>query len=317
VTDVDAVTLPWTDLLDPDAAQLEAEWPGELYDLARAQLLAPARHGDEPRPKIDSHGNYVLAVFVVPVAVPADDRVFHQEIDLLVSPERILSVRKTPDRAPGSTVVDQPYDPTDVREALLAAGRDVRPGTIAYHVADDVAEAFLDLIDDVHGEIDQLEDEVEGASDEHVRTRISELRHDLLHIRRTLAPTRDAVRRIVDGRVDAPDDSTFPHELELQFGDVFDKLLRASEGLESARDLIGGVRDYHQAKVANDQNEVMKRLTMVASLLLLPTFIVGLYGQNFIHMPELRWEHGYLYSWALILGTTAAQLWWFRRNHWI
>jgi magnesium transporter len=184
-------------------------------------------------------------------------------------------------------------------------------------VADDVAEAFLDLIDDVHGEIDQLEDEVEGASDEHVRTRISELRHDLLHIRRTLAPTRDAVRRIVDGRVDAPDDSTFPHELELQFGDVFDKLLRASEGLESARDLIGGVRDYHQAKVANDQNEVMKRLTMVASLLLLPTFIVGLYGQNFIHMPELRWEHGYLYSWALILGTTAAQLWWFRRNHWI
>ena len=317
MTDVDAVTLPWTDLLDPDAAQLEAEWPGELYDLARAQLLAPARHGDEPRPKIDSHGNYVLAVFVVPVAVPADDRVFHQEIDLLVSPERILSVRKTPDRAPGSTVVDQPYDPTDVREALLAAGRDVRPGTIAYHVADDVAEAFLDLIDDVHGEIDQLEDEVEGASDEHVRTRISELRHDLLHIRRTLAPTRDAVRRIVDGRVDAPDDSTFPHELELQFGDVFDKLLRASEGLESARDLIGGVRDYHQAKVANDQNEVMKRLTMVASLLLLPTFIVGLYGQNFIHMPELRWEHGYLYSWALILGTTAAQLWWFRRNHWI
>jgi magnesium transporter len=61
----------------------------------------------------------------------------------------------------------------------------------------------------------------------------------------------------------------------------------------------------------------MKRLTMVASLLLLPTFIVGLYGQNFIHMPELRWVHGYLYSWLLILSTTAAQLWWFRRNHWL
>ena len=317
MTSVDALTLPWTDLLDPDAAQLEAEWPGVMYDIARAQLLAPARHGDEPRPKIDSHGDYVLAVFVVPVAVPADDRIFHQEVDLLVAHDHILTVRKTPDVAPGSTTTDRPYDPSGVRESLVEAGSDVRPGTIAYRIADDVAEAFLDLLDDVHDEIDQLEDQVEEASDEFVRTRISELRHDLLHIRRTLAPTRDAVRRIVDGRVDGPNDSTFPHELELQFGDVFDKLLRASEGLESARDLIGGVRDYHQSKVANDQNEVMKRLTMVASLLLLPTFIVGLYGQNFIHMPELRWVHGYLYSWMLILSTTAAQLWWFRRNHWL
>src|SRR5207248_7381293 len=138
-----------------------------------------------------------------------------------------------------------------------------------------------------------------------------------LHIRRTPPPTRDAVRRIVDGRVDGPDDATFPHELELQFGDVFDKLLRASEGMESARDLIGGVRDYHQAKVANDQNEVMKRLTMVASIFLPPTFVVGLYGQNFAHIPELNWTQGYGFSWAVMLVTTAFQFWYFRKRGWL
>ncbi len=77
------------------------------------------------------------------------------------------------------------------------------------------------------------------------------------------------------------------------------------------------MRDYHQSKIANDQNEVMKRLTVIAALILLPTFIVGLYGQNFIHMPELRWRYGYAYSWGLIIVTTIVQLWFFRRKRWL
>ncbi len=110
----------------------------------------------------------------------------------------------------------------------------------------------------------------------------------------------------------------FPHGVEVAFNSVYDKLLRAIDGLELSRDLLASVRDYHQAKIANDQNEVMKRLTVIASLLLLPTFIVGLYGQNFRHhFPELGWQWGYLWSWALILATTVAQLVYFRRKRWI
>src|SRR5205085_7208782 len=105
-----------------------------------------------------------------------------------------------------------------------------------------------------------------------IRDRISSLRHDLLHIRRTLAPTRDAIRRVVDNRLHLEGEEPFTHDIELNFADAYDKLLRASDGLELSRDLLAGVRDYHQAKISNDQNEVMKRLTMVASLLLLPTF---------------------------------------------
>ena len=151
-----------------------------------------------------------------------------------------------------------------------------------------------------------------------MRADIGRLRHDILHVRRVLAPTRDLARSVLDDRVDLPGDPPlFPHDVEVRFADAYDKLLRATDGLDLSRDLLAGVRDYVQAKVSNDQNEVMKRLTVVASVLLVPTFIVGLYGQNFHHMPELGWAQGYGFSWLLIVVSTVGQIIYFRRKNWI
>src|SRR6478672_3220777 len=189
---------------------------------------------------------------------------------------------------------------------------------IAYRIVDDIAEKYLDLVDDVDAEIDELEGKLDVQSSGETRNRISDLRHDLLHIRRTLAPMRDAVRRVVDDVVEVErGKDVFPHDVEIAFNSAYDKLLRALDGLEFSRDLLSSVRDYYQSKIANDQNDVMKRLTVIAALILLPTFIVGLYGQNFVHIPELKWHYGYAYSWALIAVTTLAQLWWFRRKRWL
>jgi magnesium transporter len=105
--------------------------------------------------------------------------------------------------------------------------------------------------------------------------------------------------------------------VEQQFGTIYDKLLRATEGLEYARDLLAAARDYQQARISIDQNEVVKRLSAIASILLVPTFIVGLYGQNFIHTPEYRWQYGYAWSWFLILTTTIIQVIYFRRKGWL
>jgi magnesium transporter len=188
---------------------------------------------------------------------------------------------------------------------------------LAYRLVDEIAERYLDLVDSLDEEIDELEDRVESQPPEITRGRISSLRHDLLHIRRTLSPMRDAVRRVIDNSVEVQEGpEVFPRDVEVALNAAYDKFLRASDGLDLARDLLAGVRDYHQAQIANDQNEVMKRLTVIAALLLLPTFIVGLYGQNFVDIPELRWHLGYAFSWGVILGTTALQLWWFRRNRW-
>src|ERR671939_1984209 len=97
-----------------------------------------------------------------------------------------------------------------------------------YRLVDDIAEHYLDLVDALNEKIDELEDTVETAPAELTRTRLSELRHDLLHIRRTLAPTRDAVRRVVDNVVEVEEGpEVFPHEVEVAFNSAYDKLLRA------------------------------------------------------------------------------------------
>lgn len=306
----------WIDLLDPNEEELREHVPHELRANAWGELMRPADpSGRIPRPSIKSHGNYVLGMLLAAVAVPEEDVVYYQEVDFILSKERIVTVRKTPGTRPA-------FDPSNVGELCEALQHELAPGMIAYFLVDEIAERYIDLLDAVDDEIDELEEGVDHWPAEKTRRRISELRHDLLHIRKTLAPTRDAVREVVDGRVDIEGRTlftreVFPREVEQQFATTYDKLLRAAEGIEYARDLLTAARDYQQARVSNDQNEVVKRLTAIASILLVPTFIVGLYGQNFIHTPEYQWRLGYLWSWFLILATTIAQVVYFRRKRWL
>jgi len=298
----------WIDLVDPAVDELRETSPRDLEETALELLLAKPAHEDEPRPTLQSHGDYVFGIFIVARAAPEENCIFYQEVGVVLTHDVIVTVRKTP---PGR----EPF----ALDAIRAAVRETdSPGMIAYRIVDDIAECYLDLVDDVDSEIDELEDLIDSQTASTTRARISELRHDLLHIRRTLAPMRDAVRRVVDDVVDVEKGKdVFPHDVEIAFNGAYDKLLRALDGLEFSRDLIASVRDYQQSKIANDQNEVMKRLTVVASLVLIPTFVVGVYGQNFVDIPELRWHLGYAFSWAVIVVTTVMQLAWFRRKGWL
>jgi magnesium transporter len=298
----------WIDLLDPSREELAARLPSDVHASVVDALLAPPEHGDEPRPKLESHDTYVFGVFLVAVALPDEDAVVYQEVDVVLTRDGVLTVRKTP---PGGHA---PYDPGPARAACTEGET---PAMVVYRLVDDIAERYLDLIDDLDAEADELEDHVEDWPAEKVRNRLSALRHDLLRIRRTLAPTRDAVREVVDNRIELAGEELFTRDVELSFGAAYDKLLRATEGLELSRDLVAGVRDYYQAKIAQDQNEVMKRLTVIASLLLLPTLIVGLYGQNFRNIPELHWGWGYYWSLGLIAVSTILQIAYYRWKKWI
>ena len=298
----------WIDLADPDTAALRAAIQVHLHPTDEARLQAPARHDDEPRPRLAAHGNYVFGVLVLPTIDPNGDVTRH-EIDVVATLDRLVTVRKTP---PGQS-------PADLSELVNTARRDdLAPGMSLYMLVDEIAEQFLTVVDDFDSDIDELEDNVGAWTSQAVRERISTIRHEILLVRRVLTPSRDAARAVLDDRVELDGEiSLFPREIELHFADAYDKLLRATDSLDLARDLLAGVRDFHQAQVANDQNEVMKRLTVIASVLLLPTFIVGLYGQNLHGSPELNWTHGYWFSWGLIVVTTIAQLVYFRRKRWI
>jgi magnesium transporter len=298
----------WIDLVDPDGAAIEAAVTVRLLPMDVQRLARPMRVDRPPRPRLAAHGNYVFGVLVLPTA-DDDGNVTCHEIDVVATLDRLVTIRKTPPSFPAC----------DISELVATANRDGLPvGMCLYELVDEIAERFLVVVDRFDDEIDDLEDNVGTWTSEDIRRRIADIRHEILEVRRVLTPTRDAARAVLDDRVELDGDVTlFPREIELHFADAYDKLLRGTDGLDLARDLLAGVRDFHQAQVANDQNEVMKRLTVIASVLLVPTFIVGLYGQNLHGGPEFRWRYGYWFSWGLIVMTTIAQLLYYRRKRWI
>src|ERR671937_1463324 len=101
----------WIDLLDPTPQELHDRLPQDLHARALEQLLAPAQHDDEPRPKLESHGDYIFGVFLVAVAVRDEDIVYYQEVDLVMTRELLLTVRKTPGSGRPA------FDPTSAMEA--------------------------------------------------------------------------------------------------------------------------------------------------------------------------------------------------------
>jgi magnesium transporter len=240
--------------------------------------------------------------------LPAEESGEHafQEICMVATHDRIVTVRK-------SSRDGAAYDLGPLQAAVDAG---LPTGTLVHRLVDDVTDSYLDLLDRIYAQIDRLEDEIDDLPPAQVRSRISDLRHELLYRRRTVSATRAAVRRVLDGRVDIGEHELFPVEIERLFGDTYDTLVRITEELDVARDLIAGVREHLQGRIAENQNEVGKKLTVIASLVLVPSLIVGFYGQNF----EGVFDRDYwtlAVSTGLILASTVVQLALFRWRRWI
>jgi magnesium transporter len=292
----------WLDLLDPSREELLEALQVRVDPKVLDAMLAEAV--DRPRPHLEGHGSYVFGALVAIVPIPEEDRLENREIDFVATTERLVTVRKTP---PAGSA----WQPE-----CLEAVKDAPVGELVFQLVDDVAQSFLDVVDVADAEIDELEDHIEDWPSARVRRRISGLRHDLIHARRTVGATRAKVRRITDKRLDLADEQLFPEDVERLFADTYETLFRAGEELDIARDLLASSRDYHQSLIAENQNEIVKKLTVIASVLLLPTLIVGFYGQNFDGaFDEFYWTVGI--SMLLIMGSTAVQLAFFRWRRWI
>ena len=295
----------WIDLLDPTREELLAALPSGIDPDVLETLTAPP--GDEhTRPLMESHGAYVLGVLLDGQALPDDNRIVYREVDVVAIPDLVVTVRKTPE-------VGTPWDPAPLE---IAAARGVPVGELLFRLIDDVAASFLDVVLALDAQIDELEEHIDDWPSETVRRRISRLRHDLLHARRTVGSMRGAVRRIVDKRLDVGDERLFPPAVERMVATTYETLVGVGEELEVARDLLSSVRDYHQSVITEKQNDIIKTLTVIASLVLVPTLIVGFYGQNFARVfDEEYWSLGA--STGLIIASTFAQLAVFRWRRWI
>ena len=301
-----AVTAEWTDLVDPTGDEIAQSITPPPPPAAMEVLTASARDGRAAMPTLEGHGHCVLAVLAQPVSMTGEDRADYLELDLIATPGKVVTIRKTGPNGELASV--------DSVAARVDAG--VPAGEVFHAAVDDAADAFLELVDGIYESIDDLEEEIEHLTGADVRRRIAVLRNELLRARRTSSATRGIARRIVDGRVDVGHSELFPPEIEIRFVDTYETLVRATEELDVARDLLGGVRDYYQAKIAEQQNEVAKTLTVIASLVLVPSLIVGFFGQNFAgQFRDWYWTVGM--SVGLIVATTVVQLALFRWRRWL
>jgi magnesium transporter len=300
------VAAQWTDLVDPTREEILHAVAAPLDPDAVELLVMAPSDTRGARPLLEGHGSYVLAVLSYPQIVREHDRIEYLELDLVATPTAVVTIRKT-----GADGLVAPVDSIASREEAGAEA-----GALVHAVVDDVVDAFLELLDGLYEEIDELEGHVEQLRGPEMRRRLAELRHELLHARRTSTATRGVVRRVVDGRVDVGQSRLFPHTVEVMFVDTYETLVRVTEEFDVARDLLAGVRDYYQAKITEGQNDVAKKLTVIASLVLVPSFIVGFYGQNFVgQFDEGYWDIGV--SVGLIVATTIVQLALFRWRRWI
>jgi magnesium transporter len=235
-------------------------------------------------------------------------------VGLVLTGEAIVTVRKTP-------LNGEPFDTLAVREACRG---DEPPGRLALQIAEEIADGFLLLIDKLTEEIDEVEANVEEWTNDRVRNRLSRLRSDVAKIHQSLSPTREAMWQIADNRLDARGkEEIFPKDVEIDFADVHDRLMRATEGLEFCRELLNSVREFHDSKLANDaneaaqkQSEIVSRLTIIASLLLLPALIVAIFGMALPNQPGLDWPGLWWVAVGLCAGVTVLQLWFFRKKGW-
>ena len=277
--------LLWLDIDTPSAADVEllsreiGIHPLAIEDLQRRQQ----------RPKLDVYPEHsVVVTYDIRAQTDGEDPYEFGEIHLYLGPSYLVSVHWG--ESPALRETQQRF-----RANAAAIGSGV--GTLLYTILDAVVDGYFPIIDDFSDEIDTLADRiVERPSNETLRD-VLDIKRRLLELRRILAPQREVANALL--RRDTTlfiEDRARPY-----FQDLFDHLLRVLDSVDLYRDLLAATLDTQVSVTSNNLNAVMKRLTALTVLLMVPTLIAGIYGMNFENM-QGAWPVG---SWPVLLGTAA------------
>ncbi|HTN74447.1 MAG TPA: magnesium/cobalt transporter CorA, partial [Pirellulaceae bacterium] len=195
--------------------------------------------------------------------------------------------------------------------------RELGADHLAYALLDATIDGYYPVIEHVSDALETLEDAVLARADESSLESLRAMKQDLLTIRRSIWPHREALGNLVRE----------PHALicdatRVYLRDVYDHVVQVIDLVEVYRELVMDLRDFYMSAISNRINETMRVLTIVSTIFIPITFIAGVYGMNFDtsspwNMPELKWRFGYLFCWALMLATAGFMVYYFRRQGWI
>jgi magnesium transporter len=289
----------WADVSDPTSRDFE-----ELAEeFAFHHLSIEDCQNAHQRPKVEEYtGYYFIVLYEAELAGPTD-RLELRELNIFLGKNYLVTVHSRPIRAI-ATAARLWHEWTDRAEQ--------GSGMLAYLLIDGIVDDYLPLLDIISERMDDLEDSIFGEWRAEVIEDIFSIKKKLLYLRRSITPLRDVFNTML--RREQP---IFPRETHVYFQDVFDHLIRVADTIDSLRDMLSSTMDAYLSVSGNRMNKIMKRLTSISTILMSVTLIAGIYGMNFVFMPELRWRFGYVFALSSMVVVGVALYVYLKKVKWI
>jgi magnesium transporter len=256
------------------------------------------------RPKVDDYQNYVYVVFKMLTFDETAGHLNSEQVSLILGPHYLISFQETE-----GDVFDF------VRERLRKGSLNMRksgPDYLAYALMDAVVDHYFLILEKMGERIERLEDRIYSQPAPEILQGIHDLKREIIYLRRQVWPMREVLNIW-----QKTESALVQQTTKLFVRDVYDHTIQVIDTIESFRDIIAGMTDLYLSTLSNRMNEVMKVLTIIATIFIPLSFIAGIYGMNFKFMPELEWKWSYPVLWAVLLAIFGGMLLYFKRKKWL
>lgn len=190
--------------------------------------------------------------------------------------------------------------------------RHAKADYLAYTMIDSVVDHYFIVLEEIEDEIELLEDLILESHEAEHKARIHDLKKQLLSIRKVTIPLREAISQFSKVENETIEQSTI-----IFIRDLYDHIIQITDMVDNFRDLLNGLQDLFLAEMSMKMNKIMHFLTLVSAIFIPLTFLTGLYGMNFDHIPELHWQYGYLILWGIMVFISVLLMIYFKRKKWL
>ena len=293
-------TVTWTNIIGLHDAEI-IQKIGQYYSIH--SLVQSDIMNTELRPKIEDHDDYLHILLKLP-HILSENSLFMEQISFLVGKNYVLSFQETSDDI---------FDPIRKRlENSVGAIRERKSDYVTYALVDAIIDYYYVVMEKIGTQTEQLEEELMDNPTPKTLQTIHTLKREMVILRKSIWPMREVIDRFERMQSELIHESTRTY-----LRDVYNHSVQVMDNIEGLREMIGGMLDTYLSSIGNKMNEVMKTLTIIASIFIPITFLAGIYGTNFSYVPELEWEGSYFVMIGVMGVIVLIMILWFRNKKWL
>ena len=256
------------------------------------------------RPKIDDYGDYLFIILQYLKYNEKTHNIENEQISLVLGKNYLISFEESDINLFQSTLDNLQQESSRIR----TQGADY----LCYSLMDSLIDQYFAVIEKVDEKLEILEDELLLDPKPSTLLKIQQYKREVTFVRKCIWPLREVVNKLL--KLESP---LFSEKTKVWLNDVYDHAIQVIEGIEVFRDVSSGLMDIYLSNINLRMNEVMKVLTVVATIFVPLTFIASIYGMNFDYIPELHWKYGYPYVLSIMFVMAFTMLVFFKRKKWI